>query len=126
MLKYVPLKKLKYGAVAATILYIILRSVYQYDKYFYIYDIFLVSMWLVTYILLISRKSNSGPYKDIREIIYDNRYVLSILFCYKLLIYLLFNIALLYNFQFDYQYAYNFEVAFMPILFLFPFSKLWY
>jgi len=126
MLKYLPLKQLKYGATIIIVLYIILRSMCQYDKNFFIYDIFLVFMWLVTYILLISRKSNSEPYKDIREIIYDNRYILSILFLYKLLIYIFFNIALLYNFQFDYQYAYNFEVVFMPILFLFPLSKLWY
>ena len=125
MLKCVPLKNLKYGAVVAVILYIIMQSIYSHDEMFFIYDIFLLAMWLVTYITLVSVENRENPYKDVRESIYDNKNFLIILFIYKALMYVVYSVLNFYNVAFDYEYTYNFEVAFIPFLFLFPLSEFW-
>ena len=125
MFKHEPLKKLNYGAIITIVLYVIMQSIYPHDEMFFMYDIFLMIMWLVTYILLVTLKNRENPYKDVREIIYDNKNFLIILFIYKALMYVVYSVLSLYNITFDYEYLYNFEVAFVPFLFLFPLSQFW-
>ena len=102
-----------------------MQSMCSHDEMFFMYDIFLMIMWLVTYILLVTLKNRENPYKDVREIIYDNKNFLIILFIYKALMYVVYSVLSLYNITFDYEYLYNFEVAFVPFLFLFPLSQFW-
>lgn len=125
MIKYEPLKKLNYGAIIVVALYIVMQSIYSHSEVFFIYDVFLMIMWLVTYIALVTFKNRENPYKDVREIIYDNKNFLIILFMYKALMYVVFSLLRFYNIQFDYEYTYNFEIAFIPFLFLFPMSQFW-
>ena len=125
MFKHEPLKKLNYGAIITIVLYVMMQSMCSHDEMFFMYDIFLMIMWLVTYILLVTLKNRENPYKDVREIIYDNKNFLIILFIYKALMYVVYSVLSLYNITFDYEYLYNFEVAFVPFLFLFPLSQFW-
>ena len=125
MIKYEPLKKLNYGAIVTLILYVVMQCAYSHNEMLFIYDIFLMIMWLVTYILLVALKNRENPYKDVREIIYDNKNFLIILFSYKALMYIIYSILIFYNITFDYEYTYNFEIAFIPLLFLFPISQFW-